>query len=424
MKRYIFLLVISVSASLAQWSGSGSNGSDGALNLGANTPGVVNGRLTFDPVALNLDADGDNIYHFTTITIRDFLAVDFRANKMRHPGPVVFLATGAVNLQGNLNFSGEEGHPSDSNEAVRRPSVPGPGGFPGGSGARVGSSAAMPGLGPGGGKAASFGCPGAFVTNATPSWCASAGPSVSYGNTLLQPLVGGSGGSGGSFAGQNFGPGGGAGGGAIRIVSDVHIVFGTGANANGAATGCSSSFWIAADGGYGSNPASGAGAGGAIHLQAPLIAGCALHLYVRGGAQPSFGSASPGRVRIDANNVVGGVTSTPVAALIGELVNVPLPASPARIRITSINGVAAPANPNYLYTTPDVSTNAPGAVPVVIEAANVPVGTPITVFLTSEGGADVASAQVNLTGSLASSNATINVTLPQGVTRLLARAVW
>ena len=57
------------------WTGAGSNGSDGALNLTLATPGVLNGVLIFDPVALNLDVDGDNVYHFTTINIANGLTV-------------------------------------------------------------------------------------------------------------------------------------------------------------------------------------------------------------------------------------------------------------------------------------------------------------------------------------------------------------
>lgn len=137
MKRYGWLICFCLAGALSawgQWSGSGSNGSDGALNLNSSTPGVVNGVLVFDPVALKLDPDGDNVYHFTTINISG-ISVVFQANKMRNPGPVIFLASGAVTLQGGINFNGENGHPSDSNQSIRRPSVPGPGGFPGGSGA-------------------------------------------------------------------------------------------------------------------------------------------------------------------------------------------------------------------------------------------------------------------------------------------------
>lgn len=46
---------------------SGSNGSDGALNFPDAKEGDV---ILFDPKAFSppLDSDGDNVYHFTTIT--------------------------------------------------------------------------------------------------------------------------------------------------------------------------------------------------------------------------------------------------------------------------------------------------------------------------------------------------------------------
>lgn len=424
MNRLLLLLILTTAA-FAQWTGSGSSGVDGALNIGTDTPGVINGVFTFDPVALNLDLDGDNIFHFTTITVRDNITVKFRSDRLRHPGPVVLLASGAVAIQGRLNLDGENGHAYDANESVRRPSIPGPGGYPGGAGAKV-NGLAQAGFGPGGGRVAtpaSFGCPAGFVTNTTPSWCTGAGAPPTYGNNLLQPLVGGSGGSGTTFSGQQFGAGGGAGGGAIRISSSVAIVFGASVNTNGSPVACSEQFYISVDGGAGGSNRGGPGTGGAVYLQAPVISGCTNHVYARGGFQADFGSASAGRVRFDANNIVN-VTASPVTALPGPLVDVPLPSAPARIRITSINNVLAPANPGGGYTVPDVTINSPNAVPVVVAASNIPINTPVTLFVSSEAGQDVASSQVNLNGTLASSTATINVTLPQGVSRLLVRAVW
>lgn len=262
------------------------------------------------------------------------------------------------------------------------------------------------------------------MTNAIPSWCSSVGAPATYGNNLLQPLIGGSGGSGQSSSGQNFGAGGGAGGGAIRISSSAYIAFGSGINSDGSVVGCNGSagYYVSAQGGQGGDGNGGPGTGGAIHLQAPFISGCGTHLYVASQNLNNFGTASPGRVRLDANSVIG-VGTSGTNPLTGALVDIPLVA-PSVIKVVSINGVTVPANPGYQYSTPDVTTNASGAVPVVIQATNIPVSTPVTVFLTSETGADVATSSVNLTGTTASSTATINVTLPQGVSRLLARALW
>ena len=61
----VFLTASSVHAQFT----SGSNGSDGMLPL--TTPETI----IFDPRALGLDKDGDNIYHFTTITIAQGVTV-------------------------------------------------------------------------------------------------------------------------------------------------------------------------------------------------------------------------------------------------------------------------------------------------------------------------------------------------------------
>jgi hypothetical protein len=166
MKYQMLTLILTVAAFGQVWSGSGSTGADGALDLGINTPGVVSGVLVFDPFALNVDPDGDNVFHFTTITIRDNITVMFVSNRMRRPGPVIFLATGAVTIAGRLSFSGEAGHPATNNDSLRRISVPGPGGYPGGVGGRLSGTSPTPGLGPAGGRVvaqsdASYrGCPG------------------------------------------------------------------------------------------------------------------------------------------------------------------------------------------------------------------------------------------------------------------------
>jgi hypothetical protein len=436
--RYLAMAVLMVAMAYGQtWTGSGSNGSDGALNLSPSTPGVAANILDFDPVALNLDVDGDNVYHFTTITISGGLTVRFRANRMRRPGPVVFLATGVVLIQGVLDFSGENGHVATSNDSLRRISIPGPGGYPGGVGAKVGG-APTAGLGPGGGRVAPYndvnefrGCPGAHGSAVAPIWCTAAGAPAAYGSNLLQPLVGGSGGSGGARLGNGVGGvGGGAGGGAFRLSSNVAIGFGS------ALTGTTLSecgeWYIIADGGMGGqdlgstdgccDPAlwGGAGAGGGVHLQAPVILGCRTHVYARGGRQ-SASNGGDGRTRIDALSV-SGIGAVPPATT-NLLTDAPLPPAQPFLRITRINGVNVPVSPRFDYASPDVLINTTSPVPVVLAAANIPVNTPVTVLFTTETGADI-TATVNLTGTAASSTATVNVTLPLGTARLVARAIW
>lgn len=437
MTRHLVILLTCSAALWAQtWSGSGSNGSDGALSLGNDTPGAVAGILVFDPIALNLDADADNIYHFTTITIRDGLGVRFLANRMRRPGPVVFLATGVVAINGYLDFSGEDGHPATNNDSLRRISIPGPGGYPGGVGGRSNGAPPTLGLGPAGGKVPASnagptgaGCSGGYTTVPVAPWCVSLGVPSSYGTNLLQPLVGGSGGSGAWPSDGLGGGGGGAGGGAFRLSSSVAIVFGTGLAANNTAVSCNPNPQrIYANGGadgYQARP--GSGAGGGIHLQAPIVAGCGIHIYANGrtvytlnaGQYPNF--SSEGRVRIDANSVVS-VVASPLATS-NALVDAPAPANQPFLRITSVNGVVVPASPRFDYASPDVLINSTNPVPLVLAASNIPVNTPVTVFITTDTGADITTT-VNLAGTLASSTATANITLPLGTARLLARAVW
>ena len=133
---------------MAQTFTSGSTGADGALNFAGTPPGTV---IDFDPTTFTpaLDADGDSVYHFTTITIPANVTVRLRANKAG-AAPIHWLATGAVVIDGTLDLNGENGH---TRVAPRIPSVPGPGGFAGGIGAGTPNLPPQAGFGPGGGCA-------------------------------------------------------------------------------------------------------------------------------------------------------------------------------------------------------------------------------------------------------------------------------
>src|SRR5687767_3949393 len=87
--RVIVLVSLTVVSVSAQVLSSGSNGSDGALNL--TTPGDV----VFDPAALGIDEDRDNVFHFASITIGAGVTVRMPFNALQGL-PVVWLATGAV----------------------------------------------------------------------------------------------------------------------------------------------------------------------------------------------------------------------------------------------------------------------------------------------------------------------------------------
>jgi len=375
----------------SQTFSSGSNGSDGPLNF--NTPGTID----FDPAALGLNPAGDNIFNFTSINIAAGVTVNMRASKLRERS-VVWLAMGAVTIAGTLNLSGANGYLPGS-AAARAPSEPGPGGYPGGVGG-TDSSPAQNGSGPGGGTAC-----GSYAT-------ANCGGTI-YGNSLLVPLRGGSGGAG---VGANVpnAAGGGAGGGAIQIVSSVSITVTGSILANGGAGGNSTTVE-----GFG-------GSGGAIHLEAPIVAGTgvvqATGVGVTFEGTPLLAGDS-GWLRVDAptNSFTGTFNPAPT---FGPLFNVPLPSAVPTVSIKTISGVAVPSAPTGSFTTPDITINNGAAVPVVIAAANIPLGTMVNLVVSSETGADQTVSASPLTGSVASSTATANIVWPLGVSRVYIRAVW
>jgi hypothetical protein len=436
-KRLGLLFLAAVSATAQTWTGSGSTGADGPFVLTATDPRVVNGIFIFDPVRDHLDLNGTNIYNFTTITIPENVTVQIRANKLRQPGPIVWLASGAVTIGGYIDVSGNNGHDSTASLSVRSPSEPGPGGFPGGAGAKPGD-VPQRGFGPGGGivptATGSSGCAAGFATAYVPNSENYYGPAsrcigggATYGNGNLQPFIGGSGGSGGYPAsnGINTGPGGGAGGGALRITSDVSILVSR--QAQGC---CSNSAGIYANGGNSGapagSPAAGGGSGGSIHLQAPTITlGRDTNDFVtaNGGyanpnccGGPEYGSA--GRIRIDTNALQNNATVSPTP-VVGPLVDVPLPTNQPTVTVVSIGGVNVPIQPTAAYTVPDISVNNMGNIPIVINTTNIP-NTTINLYISTEPGTADSIVPVTLTNGTGSAN----ITLPQGVSRFVVRATW
>jgi len=372
----------------------------GGLNSGGvrvNTADVYDvatglfSTFVFNPRAFTppLDPEGDNVYHFTTITIPAGITV--RVPGDRASGSVFWLASGAVSIDGTLDLSGGPGHPATSSPSARVPSVPGPGGFGGGIGGNS-TSPAQAGNGPAGGQVGPLRA-GGFS-----------------GNTFLVPLVGGSGGAGITVANTtSWGSGGGAGGGAILIASSVGI------SVNGA---------IRADGGVAVDPgcgAGGGGGGGAIRLAAPVISGSGA-FSVAGGFAQCGASGSAGRVRVETFDYrftgSGVVTQGAPAALF-----VPTTV-PAFVRVTSIAGKPVSSTPSGSFTLPDVQINEGVATLVTIEAHQVPQGTAVELHLFSDNGADQVVISPGLTGTLESSATTVSVTFPPGFTRGYPRAVW
>lgn len=240
---YLALFGLVATASAADFD-AGSNGSYGALDITADT---------------TLDSPPDGVLHCTTINISANRTLRFNKNPLNTP--VVLLAQGDVTIAGTIEVSGANGSGAVGGAG-------GPGGFDGGHG---GFGASGPGNrggdghGPGGGINVE-GQRGAAYAQALN------GNNRTYGNVLILPLIGGSGGAG---INGNPGTGGGGGGGAILIASDTRITVNGAINARG-----------------GSSPYAG-GSGGGIRLVAPTGGGSG---YLRAD---STGPGADGRVRID-----------------------------------------------------------------------------------------------------------------------------
>src|SRR5438552_657212 len=130
VKLSIALCLLSANSLWAQTFDSGSNGTDGVLDV-TNT--------------ITLDMPPDGIFNFTTITVRANRGLYFRTNGLNTP--VYLLAQGDVVIEntGSIFLDGGNGGGSI-------PGIGGPGGFGGGSGSFAGHPEGD-GLGPGGGTA-------------------------------------------------------------------------------------------------------------------------------------------------------------------------------------------------------------------------------------------------------------------------------
>lgn len=247
---HVLAALLSLHVATAQFQ-SGSTGADGALNVTADR------TIALPP---------DGVLNYTTITVAANRTLRFTRNSLNTP--VYLLATGAVQIDGTIDVSGK---PSTGPVG----GAGGPGGFDGGFGGYNLDNRAGDGLGPGGGKG----------NNASGKF-----QSV-YGNSLLVPLVGGSGSAGRD---GNPGSGGCGGGGAILIASTLSVTI------NGAINAVGGAYSMPQDNQY--YPA---GSGGAVRIVAPIVKGTG-HLNTKGGrirrptTFPETDSfAESGRIRID-----------------------------------------------------------------------------------------------------------------------------
>ena len=95
---------------------------------------------------------------------------------------------------------------------------------------------------------------------------------------------------------------------------------------------------------------------------------------------------------------------------------------PPSLQVTKINGVAITENP---FGFPDLIINTDQPVPVVITGHDVPLGTvPMLTILGETADQDNLPCTGGLTGTLATSSCTMNVTFPYGGSRGLYVTTW
>ena len=368
--QVVFVVLLTVSAN-AQVN-SGSNGSDGVFNPATNT-------------VINMADHPNGIYQYTSVTISNGVTVTFIPNA--NNSPVTWLVQGNCEIDGTVDVSGQRGNGTIGGTG-------GPGGWAGGSGANNPSS----GQGPGGGNAGVGGNPGgggSFGTQGDSGY--NVGPGPSYGNSFLLPLLGGSGGGG------QVGFSAGGGGGAILIVASNSI------QVNGR---------ILANGGYYSSSWNGyvygaGGSGGGIRLVTVNFSGSGLLAASGGGGNGGGGS---GRVRIDAfqNNLGGQINGVFTQGF--QPIIIPVAGQGVQLSIASVAGAAVSATPNGQLVTPDaiISGQQANPIPIVVNCANLPLNTLITVTVKPASGASVSAVGYNTIGTLASSTATVSLTMPRG----------
>jgi len=361
----------------------GANGTDGALNITANTvidlslaptgtwdqDNTANaGKGVYDPTKWAV------VFKYTSVNIAAGATVTFKNHASR--APVVWLVIGDVMIGGTVSLNGQDGQPSPNL------AEPGPGGFRGGAGyLPVSARSWGSGFGMGGGRMSLRGDLGWTGYSGSYGTQGYGGPDP-YGNASLIPLLGGSGGAGDGD--HNYG--GGAGGGAILIASKGRI------SVNGT---------LRANGGNRTTYSEGAGSGGGIRLVAEQLSGSGQLQASYGGSQ--FGVAGWGRIRLERVSSDANITVNPDPGIVtlasgATAVLWPSAASP-RARIVSVGGAAVGLDPQAAFGTanPDVALAPTSTARVLVETTHVEQTSTVQVRITPRHGAnyDVANASVD-----------------------------
>lgn len=364
-------LVASVSSVFAQLI-IPSDGSDGAFSPVANIEVDLSQAVTgtwSDPSSIPSKGIYDAqkwaiVFKYASVNIPAGVTVTFK----NHPSyaPVVWLVQGSVNITGTVSVNGRDGFIGVGAQTLAEP---GPGGFRGGASGLSGSGL---GLGIGDGQY-----------------------NVSYGNPVILPLIGGSGGAGIAADGTNYG--GGSGAGAILIATPGTIQV---AGLISAIRG----------GGYRQ------GSGGAVKLIANQVIGTG-----------SLNSSTSGRVRVEANIFSPTVISTPstIAVPPGTTPTIFQSATSPVVKIISVDGLPSPADPTApLVSSADISIYKNTPVTVVLKTYNfATAGAVVALRIANKhGGGGFINATLQGGGTSTESTWTVSTTLAPGFVTLQARA--
>ncbi len=420
----LILLILTFTNSLA--FESGSNGSDGVLNVTVDT-------------VLQLPASG--VFNFTDVTVAEGATLRFRKNSSNTP--VYLLASGNITIEGTIQVNGETSVNTDDDDRVGdgQPGSGGAGGFDGGRGGYIGIDAdndGAPGQGPGGGnpgtlaKSCAFefsgtgGGGGGYFAAGLKGDSGGAGGQA-YGVSYLIPLIGGSGGGGASGPGNSgrsntFGSGGGGGGGAMLIASSglISITGTITANGGGSGSVVKPSGGSCATGGSG-----GGGSGGAIRIIASKLTGTGTLRAIGGvaarDAREKGGRGSHGRIRLEADEFQWWVATTP--SFSSSAPNPVFVADLPGIVISSVGGINAPGSPTGFndIILPD---NTPNPVTVEFTTTDIPTGGVIELTATPVTGSSVTVNSSAIGGSEASGSASALIDLPNGPSTLIATTTF
>lgn len=357
----------------------GANGTDGVLNVTQDTVIDLSQAPTGTWDQDNTANAGKGVYDaskwavifkYQSVTVASGKKLTFKNHGSR--APVVWLVSGNVTIDGTVSLNGGNWVPA--------PLIaePGPGGFRAGQNGFTAGVSASGGFGPGGGfLTGNTGGGGGFGTVGG----GGALQGMTYGNPSLLPLIGGSGGAGdpeGIYSSDKRGAG--AGGGALLVACTEQVSIngelqtngGTGVNSNGP--------WD-----------TGGGSGGGIRIVCDGLVGTGKLNALGGGGWAAGGL---GRIRLEravntnSLQVVPDPSVVPISA--GSTALVWPPSNAPEVRVVSIGGQTAPADPRASFGSEgaDVALPQTNTAEVVIETTNVEQASQVKVRLTPRANAN------------------------------------